>query len=137
MFNANLTRIHYLSSGIFSVLEIGGVKFYCASHAYLNNLGVYCPKVPCGIYLCQRHPPEKLPYETFEIMEVPEFQNEQVTGILFHILNWPQTESEGCEGVGSSIDLDAPKPMITKSEESFKKFMDLLSGYASFQLTVK
>jgi len=129
--DVKLTRTNYLSTGIFSTMVAGQLKFYCASHAYPNNAGSYIPKVGKGTYRCTRYWSPKHACDVFLINDVPNCEM-----IEFHILNFPQTESEGCEGIGLGIDLDAPVPMITQSREAFEKFMSIFEGVNEFTLVV-
>jgi hypothetical protein len=90
------------------------------------------PKVAAGTYTCERHAPNRLPYETFELQNVPDFQGKPVTGILIHIGNY-NSDSDGCILVGSHRNGE----MIMDSKITFAKIMDLLKDVDSFLLTVE
>ena len=98
--------------------------------------GGWAPKVAGGTYTCVRHPPNRLPYETFMLENVPDFQGVPVSGILVHILNF-DSESQGCIGVGEDlVTLPSGLLMITKSTATFKKFMALQTGVDKFRLII-
>lgn len=141
--NLTLKRNSSEAYGIFGTLydEANNVIAVTLEHAYDSGLGngSYAPKVAPGVYICQRHAPNRLSYETFELQNVPSFQNKDVSGILIHILNY-DAESEGCIGVGRNV---VPNPnksgknMITSSKNTFLKIMDLQKGLESFTLTIE
>lgn len=100
-----------------------------AEHAYDG-----VPKVPNGTYTCQRgwHQLHTGPrFETFEITGVEGHQ-----GILFHVGNWPQIDSDGCLLCGNAIAQSAQGPMVTGSRGTFDRFMAAQEGVDSFELTV-
>jgi hypothetical protein len=131
---ARLTRLNFMADGIYGVMIVGDIKLSTVEHAYLQVDGTYMPKVAKGNYVCKRHPPNRLPYTTFELQSIPDFMGEPVTGILIHVLNFGY-ESEGCVGVGLATDLD--KGMITQSGLAFKNFMALQDGVDEFNLCVE
>ncbi len=133
--NFILTNTDFLATGIFGemVSEDGSVSFKTLQHAYpvvLNQ--VWAPKVSFGVYNCIRHSPVRLPYTTFMLQNVPDFQGKPVTGILIHVLNF-DSESEGCIGIGLNRIGDTE---ITHSKDAFNKFMDLQVGIENFKLTI-
>ena len=135
-----LTRLHSLSDGIFSKFEIAGRAFYTATHAYPTPQDTYVAKVPAGRYVCQRgiHRLEGMlnSFETFQIMNVPNFQGQPVTNILFHVGNYPMIDSEGCELLGNSLDVVGTPKMVGSSKIAFQVFMNLLNGQDQFDLEV-
>jgi Family of unknown function (DUF5675) len=134
--NIKLERMKYLPDGIFSVLtdESGNQIAVGLEHVYTNGITLTA-KVAPGTYTCTRHAPNRLPYETFELQNVPDFQGKPVTGILIHILNY-DSQSEGCIGVGEAI-ADSPQgKMITNSKITFERFMKLQQGVNSFTLEI-
>lgn len=94
-------------------------------HAYSKN-GGWEPKVPAGKYVCVRHAPKHLSYETFLLTNVPGAE-----GILIHRGN-TEADSEGCILLGTS----RQGTSITHSKEAFEKLMALQQGCSSFMLTV-
>lgn len=132
-----LKRERFLSTGIFGTLTTTQFDTFVAKtleHAYPDVINGWKPKVASGIYICQRHPPNRLPYETFMLQNVPPFQGQPVDGILIHILNY-DSESEGCIGVGNQT--DANYTMILNSKTTFNSLMDLQVGVQTFQLTIE
>lgn len=122
-----LIRNQKLPSGIFSSLirDDGSTVCVTAEHSYEG-----VPKLLPGRYTCVRGTHRlhnDIPFETFEIVGVPGH-----TGILFHIGNFPQIDSDGCVLVGKSIAGET----ITSSREAFKNFMTLMDGINEFPLEV-
>ena len=141
--NLTLTRTAYRSDGIFGMLtkDDGTELAVTLEHAFPGTqaMAAFVPKVAAGVYTCIRHAPNRLPYVTFELQNVPDFQGKSVTGILIHILNY-NADSDGCVGVGRRIvpsDKNPSEQMITSSENTFNMIMDLQRGVDEFQLTVK
>lgn len=128
-----LNRTEKKESGIFGELYDGegNLIAFTIEHAYQGIDGNYVPKVAPGEYQCVRHAPNRLPYETFMLECVPDFDGKQVTGILIHKGNFNK-DSVGCILVGSSRD----DKMIMNSGKTFKKFMDMQSGVDSFTITI-
>lgn len=123
------------------VLDPSGTRrFSVAAHAYQQIGGAWAPKVGPGSYTCMRgqHQIENGPngqpgplFETFEITGVTGH-----VGILFHLGNWPQIDSEGCALCGSSIGILNGLPAVVGSGIAFATFMALQIGQPSFSLTV-
>jgi len=141
--NLTLTRTEYDSFGIFGRLtdENGNILAVTLEHGYDigNGDGSYGPKVADGVYTCLRHAPNRLPYVTFELQNVPDFQGNPVTGILIHIGNYNH-DSDGCILVGHGIVSDPDRPgtnMITSSAITYNKLMAMLDGLDSFTLTIR
>ena len=136
--NCILTRYpdHAGPQGIFGVLTDEGDKIlaYTLEHAYLQPDGSWAPKVAVGSYTCVQHPPNRLPYNTYLVQDVPQFMGQPVLGILIHCGNFDR-DSEGCILLGSS---DAPDySMVCGSRVAFAQFMDLQAGASSFILVIK
>lgn len=134
--NLTLTRNSYTPFGIFGALTDEANNQVCVTleHSF-DNL----PKVAAGTYTCRRHPPNRLPYETWMLENVPDFQGKPVTYILIHVGNYNK-DTDGCILVGRNIlpNPDAPSEnMITSSENTFNRIKDLTVGLTSFTLTIK
>lgn len=128
-----LTHTRFCSDGIFGKLEKEDGTFiaYTLEHSYDDK-----PKLANGAYTCVRGP-HRLhgmteDFITFEIKDVPNFQNTPVTGVLFHWGNYNK-DSEGCVLMGSG---ETPT-MITNSKQTWSDFMKSLDGTYSFELTVQ
>ena len=93
------------------------------------------PKVPKGIYTCQRGihrlASQRKEFETFEILKVPGH-----TGILFHVGNY-ETDSSGCVLLGDSVSYVFLPWMLKFSRIAFTRFMSLQEGIDTFQLEVQ
>ncbi len=131
-----LTRKECRSDGIFSQLTDLSGNFICETleHAYPDEDGVFHAKIPAGKYQCQRgnhmlHGMDT-PFETFEITEVPGHSK-----LLFHWGNF-QKDSEGCVLVGALMANSGGIQMITRSRDTFVRFMYLQKDSDSFELTV-
>ena len=131
--NLILTRKNYSLYGITGELcdESGKHLCFTLEHAYQVG-ATYLPKVAAGVYNCTRHPPNRLPYETFELQDVPPFQAALVSGILIHVGNY-NGDSEGCILVG----LEQGQGCILESKKAFDMLMGVQADVASFTLTVK
>lgn len=99
-------------------------------HAYPEN-GLFVPKLASGKYVVKRHAPNRLPYETFEIQGVPDFQGSPVSGILIHVGNYNK-DSEGCVLLGLHLGVGC----ILESKIAFEQFMETQSGLDEFNLEV-
>lgn len=127
-----LIRREFREDGIFSELvnEKSKIIAQTAEHAY-NSM----PKLPFGTYTCRRgiHKLHDLkPFETFEICDVPGH-----TGVLFHVGNWPQIDSDGCVLLGGGIAPSSKGQMVTQSRQTFEEFMAMLQGIDQFTLVVQ
>lgn len=132
--NMKLIRKTFGLYGIVGELQDDTGKLFCYTleHAYPSlNRHPFQPKVAAGVYVCGRHPPNRLPYETFELANVPPFQGAEVTGILIHVGNYNK-DSEGCILLGLSLGAGC----ITDSKLAFDKLMEAQSGVETFTLTV-
>jgi hypothetical protein len=129
--NLRLERRLYREDGIFSDLkdENGKVIAVTLEHSYDNT-----PKIPNGTFTCKRgqHRLHDMvsDFTTFEIENIPGHFN-----ILFHWGNFNK-DSDGCVLVGQSVAFVNGTKMITKSKDSFDRFMQLQNSLNSFQLTV-
>lgn len=135
--NLRLERRLYRPDGIFGDLkdENGNIIAVTLEHAYSDGAGNFRPKVQQGVYQCDRHAPNRLPYETFELQNVPPFQGQDVSGILIHIGNYNK-DSIGCVLVGRSVAFINGMKMITRSKEAFENLMNLEKDVQSFQITI-
>lgn len=136
--NLRLKRTSFTELGIFGMLldEEANLVAYTLEHAYSrdgNGSAPWVPKVAPGTYQCQRHAPNRLPYETFEVMGVPDFQGQKVTGILLHVGNFNR-DSEGCILVG--LDVSPDGRAIERSIAAFQKLMGMQKGVDSFTLSI-
>lgn len=141
--NLILFRDEYREDGVFGRLidEHNNQVAVTLEHSFDSNLGdgSYIPKVLSGTYTCLRHAPNRLPYETFELQNVPDFQGRPVIGILLHAGNYDR-DSDGCILLGRRIAPDPETPgnqMITSSKNTFNAFMDSQKGLDSFTLVIK
>ena len=137
--NFVLTRKDYLSTGIFGemVSEDGLTLFQSLEHGYPivpvdSTETIWTPKVAVGTYSCVRHSPVRLNYTTFMLQNVPDFQGQNVTGILIHVLNF-DAQSEGCIGIGLNR---IGNIEITQSKDAFDRFMSLQVGIEEFKLVI-
>lgn len=135
--DTKLIRLHSLSSGIFSNMTCGEKNYVTASHAYPTTQQGWEPKVPPGTYTCTRYFSPDHGYDVFVINGVPPFQGQPVSMCEFHIGNFPQRDSIGCELLGAEIVLNSATPMVTESKDMFKSFMQQQDGCESFILTVE
>lgn len=130
--NLVLKRNQYSKDGIFSTLfdEIGNVIAVALEHAYDLGSDNWLPKIPPGVYNCQRGfhrlASMKQEFTTYEIMGVRGHSN-----LLFHCGNFDK-DSEGCILLGES----RMGLMIVQSRVAFERFMNLQNGINSFTLTV-
>lgn len=139
--NFTLKRTDHNHDGIFGQLtdELGSFIAVTLEHAYdsHNGDGSYVPKVASGSYKCVRHAPNRLPYETFELENVPDFQGKKVTGVLIHVGNFNQ-DSDGCILIGAHRTAGPNgSEMIALSRSTFTKFMNIVKDIDQFTLTVK
>lgn len=91
-----------------------------------------------GTYNCTRHAPNRLPYETWELQNVPPFLGNPVSAILIHVGNY-NNDSDGCILVGRRVVSNPDSPsenMITSSKNTFNRLMDLTKDLNSFTLTI-
>jgi len=130
--NLKLIRSARNSGGIFGkLLDENDLEVAVTlEHAYQTYAHDWMPKVPRGVYTCQRGP-HRLKnmtedFETFEITGVVGHSN-----ILFHPGNY-NDDSEGCVLVGQAVSGN----MITESKITFEKFMALQEGVDTFTLAV-
>jgi len=124
-----LSRQRFDEHGIFGTIKDSKGKFICYSleHNYGGNA-----KLAEGEYTCVRHPPNRLPYETFMVENVPDFGGEKVDGILIHVGNYNQ-DSSGCILLGESTF----NTYIGCSKSAFEHFMSLQREVNEFKLVVK
>jgi hypothetical protein len=134
--NLRLERMKYLKEGIFGQItdESGNQIAVTLEHSYVNGTTITA-KVAPWTYTCLRHAPNRLPYETFELQNVPDFQGKPVTGILLHIGNY-NSDSDGCILLGDDTAWAVVPPMIDNSKIAFERFMELQQGVESFTLEI-
>jgi hypothetical protein len=131
--NLKLIRNKYALYGIEGELfdDKGLHLCFTLEHAYEQPDGAYKPKVPPGLYLCQRgqHRLHGMTntFETFEIQNVSGHTN-----ILFHKGNY-NADSEGCVLVGSAFGTGC----ILESAIAFGTFLAAQEGVDSFSLSVQ
>lgn len=130
--NIGLTRIYSGSDGILSVAydEKENEVFCSLEHSY-NIDGKWIPKIPAGVYTCKRRMSPHFGYEVFQVLDVP-----NCTFIEIHRGNF-ESQSAGCILVGEDPSTASGPLMVTNSEVTFNKFMELQDGIDSFLLTVK
>jgi hypothetical protein len=141
-----IIRTEYLQTGIFGELELSpNVILSTLEHAYgIKNEDksqtLWTPKIAEGMYTCVRgiHQLEALPgkmppppFQTFQIMGIPDFSGKPVTKCLFHPGN-TENDSHGCVLLGDFQQGSA----IFKSRDAFAKFMAELEGINNFPLTI-
>jgi hypothetical protein len=131
--NFTLTRNQIGQTGIFGTLndESGNQIAVTLEHAFDTGDAGWSAKIAPGVYTCLRHPPVRFPFVTWELQNVPDFQNEPVSAILIHPGNY-NSDSDGCILVGDERNGD----MIMNSKVTLGKFMDLTSGLDSITLVV-
>lgn len=143
--NLFLQRAVKGADGVFGSLTNEDETFSCVclEHSYKLEDDSYTAKLAPGVYTCKRgqHQLEGMtsPFETFQVMDVPSFQDKPVTNILLHVGNFFE-DSHGCILLGRRIaPRDPPESgnMITSSKNTFNAFMDLQKGVDAFTLTVK
>lgn len=127
-----LQRLVTDAYGVFGTLSLNNeVLCYTGEHNYDGK-----PKLSAGTYTCQRGMHQlasmREPFETFEVLGVIGH-----TGILFHIGNFPQIDSEGCILVGEALaSYKVTGNMLTNSRTEFALLMQTLAGVDTFTLTV-
>jgi hypothetical protein len=134
--NCVLQRKNYGLYGITGTLsdDSGNEIAVTLEHSFPQPDGSFVPKVAPAIYSCARgiHRLTNLhAFETFEIENVPSFQGQPVSGILFHQGNYNK-DSEGCVLLGISLGVGC----ILDSIPAFERFMKLQEGIESFLLTI-
>jgi hypothetical protein len=135
--DVTLKRIDYLPEGIFGEIRdaAGDLIAVTLEHAYDDQVGGWTTKVAGGIYTCVRHAPNRLPYETFMLENVPPFQTHPVTGILIHIGNFNK-DSDGCILIGTNLSMIGGVQAIANSKAAFDQFMQMQDGLSSFRLSI-
>jgi len=130
--DCTLTRSEFRIDGIFGIMldDNGRQIAVTLEHAFANGAAWY-PKLPDGIYSCQRYHSPKFGYDVFQIMNVP-----NATYIEIHIGNF-NDDSNGCVLLGDSVSPANGAWAITSSKITFLNFMQLQIGLDQFQLTVK
>lgn len=142
MIKLTLTRKQAAEDGIFSdfTRADGTLLAQTLEHAFehvpTSTPPVWEPKLPKGVYTCQRGEHRlkgnPVPFITYEILNVPGH-----TGMLFHKGNF-NADSDGCVLLGNSIVLekDGKTKMITNSAQAFARFLTEIQNQPTFELTV-
>jgi len=125
------------STGCWSTIYTNGYVelFKACEHSYQQSDGSWAPKIPDGVFQCVRgvhRLSDLVPFETFEVTQVPGH-----VGILFHKGNLPETDSDGCVLLGTSLGELNGVPAVLQSSVAFAAFMNLQKGVDTFTLTVK
>jgi hypothetical protein len=99
-----------------------------------NKPNISC--IPQGRYYCTRTKDRTLAGgthipETFEVNDVKDR-----SGILFHVGNFAK-ETHGCILLGQGYDYSPGYPMITHSENAFKRFLNETKNTDSFALLIR
>ncbi len=133
--NLLLKRDTYGFYGVFGKLydSLGNFLGVTLEHPYPMETcpATWQPKVAPGIYTCLKHPPNRLPYETWELQNVPEFEGQPVTDILIHKGNYA-SDSEGCIILANSLGAGC----VLDSKFAFDKFMTLTADETSLTITI-
>lgn len=137
--NLRLTRSQFRPDGIFGelVTEDGEFVADTLEHPYPGYGPAdpfWVPKVSVGTYQCVRHKPNHLPYETFELLDVPKFMGKTVTGILIHRGN-TEADSQGCILLGRIIK-SGKGWLLADSRKTFERFMALQDGIEKFLMLI-
>lgn len=144
--NLNLVTQSSQLYGIFSSYKDtnGNQLLVTLEHAFAEG-SIWVPKLARGqTYTCKRGTgplpgglwklESGMVIDTFQVMDVPNFQGSPVTDLLAaHPGNWNR-DSNGCICTGLSVNLGLK--MIQYSEMAFKKFMELQGDNDTFQLSV-
>jgi hypothetical protein len=133
--NLKLNRTQCSLYGIFGVLYDENMNSIAVTleHAYVVG-NAFVPKLAAGTYTCKRGMHELkngIQFQTFEIMNVPDFQGNPVTGILFHVGNY-NADSEGCILMGTT----KLAGCIVDSGVAFTRFINMQKDVDEFTLTV-
>lgn len=133
--NAVLSYLECGPDGQFGSFSAPGLSLSVCTHAYGDIDGKWTPKVPPGVYKCVRgvHQLDHGgPFETFEITGVPGH-----SGILFHVGNWPQVNSDGCMLLGLRRGVLDDRPAVCASAQAFASFMSFFAHEDEFDLEVR
>lgn len=131
LYKMNLIRNSFEITGIYGTLTSDDQTFSCATleHAFPQDDGSYAPIIQPGTYTCT--------LGTFTLENYPPGQYYQImnvvghTDVLIHFGNYNKN-SDGCILVGA----ERVGNMITSSDATFAKFMELMNNTDSFTLTV-
>ncbi len=132
-----LTRHTFKEEGIFGDLSDNlffSVFAVTLEHAYEDfgtSMTSYLPKIPAGVYTCERYKSPKHGYDVFRLLDVPGSDYDEI-----HIGNY-NSDSDGCILIGSRIISPDDPVAITGSKIAFTKFMLLQVGIDRFTLTVR
>jgi len=116
--------------GTFGSLLINS-KVFCVTLEPPDELNkINLSSIPAGQYICRRYSSDRYP-DTFQITNVPNRHK-----ILFHAGNFVEN-TEGCILLARKWGVLKTARAILNSGETFKQFMEIMSGIDKFQLTIK
>lgn len=131
--NFTLTRNAYLGEGIFGEWKDDDTGLH--TFANIEHSFNCVAKLASGVYTMKRGLHElhglALKFETFMVLNPPDFDGKPVSGILIHWGNYNR-DSEGCSCIGLRRD----GVMVLGSKLAFAAFMTLQKGLDTWQLTV-
>lgn len=130
-----LTRTEFGPDGIFGVLHTEDYDFvaHTLEHAYWHPGEGWIAKIPFGEFQCMRGTHQLAggaPFETFEVTGVAGH-----SGLLFHCGNVDK-DSEGCILLGTAETDAGGQHIVTASRQAFGRFMELMAGQTTFQLSI-
>lgn len=120
---------NFLAAGIFGELrgQYGNLFAVTLEHAYVQADGTYLPKVPPGVYRCERYASPHFGYDVFRLIGVPDHDY-----IEIHVGNF-NANSEGCILIGDN----RVALTISGSRDAFDRFMKTQTNINEFQLSVE
>lgn len=123
-----LERFAYHPEATLGKLTIEDEEFYTAERPFRGNKkNVSC--IPSGKYTCSRYTSKRFG-ETFIVDDVP-----NRTYILFHVGNFPETDSQGCILIGEKI--MEGRPAISMSKKAMQRFRDTLKEEDKFEFIIE
>lgn len=125
---ATLSRFAYHPKATLGKIVIDDLELYTAERPWRGNKkNTSC--IPTGKYTCKRYDSKRFG-ETFELTNVP-----GRTYILFHVGNYPETDSQGCILLGTNI--MQGRAGVAVSVKAMKKFREKLNGINEFKIIIK
>lgn len=115
--------------GTFGILKINKVLFCCTLEPGDFENEPRKGSIPAQQYLCRRYMSSRHG-ETFIVHNVPDR-----TGILFHAGN-TIADTIGCIVLGQYFDKLRGDRAVLNSGNTFRAFLDYMTGYDSFHLTI-
>lgn len=131
--NFTLKRDVIAADGAYGVFaaDDGSTDYQTLERAFATGPGgAYTPAIPAGVYTCQRRLSPHFDYDVFEVLNVPGHSY-----IEIHRAN-TQLDLEGCIGLGLRRGYMMGFHAILDSRVAFERFMELMEGTDTFQLTV-